>query len=180
MKNHSKIDRVTLAELARRSGYSRQAIQSWTTAGVLRRANGTYALLESLEAIKRHESDRATDGSHDLAELRGLRRELLEKKIELLTHEIAVARGTVHDKTACCQSLMAIHSAESRIMHGMASRLASRYPEVNGLSAAISAETDSVLAALKSGTAYDVAFTCPHCRQVVKELVAVESQEVAA
>jgi hypothetical protein len=176
MKNKT----VSAAELARRSGYSPSAIVSWTRAKILKRDKGRYALVESLEAIKRHEQSRGSDGSHEDEGLTDLRRELLTARIRKLDFELSVAMGKVHDRTACCQSLLAIHSAESRILHGMAGRVATKFPEVNGLAAAITTECDEILAALKSGSAYNVALTCPHCKQIVEQLVAVESQEVAA
>lgn len=173
---------VTGAELAKIAGdYSPATISRLRRSGILKRTKGgKYNVRESLQAIIAHEQKRLHEGQHNDPVLTPLRAEHLETQIALLKHRLAVETGKVHDKVACCQSLLATHSAESRILWGMASRLIAAHPELTPLRVLIESEVDDVLAKLKSGSAYNVAFTCPHCKQIVKELVAVEPQEVAA
>jgi hypothetical protein len=175
----AKPETVTAAELARRSDYSAGAITSWTRAGILTRTKGRYNLVESLEAIKRHEATRFSDGSHDSEELLPLKRQLLECRIAKLDHELAVAKGLTHSKRDCCQSLLAIHSVESTILHGLAGRLAAKYPEqINPqLREAIDSEIDNTIARLKVCLDKPTIFACPHCGQVVEQLTVKESQE---
>ncbi len=176
MKSTTTPQRVTLKELEKRSGYSRQTITTWTTAGILQRRNGLYDLVASLEAIKRRETDRATDGGHDIAELRGLKRQLLEKKLEKLTFELSVARGLVHSEADCCQSLTAIRAVESRLLWNLGSRVAAQLPEAGPRLVQIcDSEVDDILKHLHDGSAYTaVRFQCPHCHQPVEQLEAVE------
>ena len=175
-QQNQKPETVTAAELARRADYSAPAISAWTRAGILTRTKGRYNLVESLEAIKRHEETRASDGDHDMEGLLDLRRELLKRRIEKIDHELAVAKGKVHDRTACCQSLLAIRSAESRILWNMAGRVSSAFPESGPkLVEFLGHEIDEILARLHDGTTYSgITFNCPHCHQPVEKLEAIE------
>jgi len=167
----SKLQRVNASELARRSDYSPATVSTWTRAGILKRKAGLYDLVESLEAIKRHESERGSDGSHERGPLTDLKRKFLEKKIEKLTYEIAVATGTVHPKAACAQSMMAMLAAESRVLWTLPRSFKGAFPEISPQQTKwLDDQVRSILARLKDGRAYDVTFTCPHCHKRIEKL----------
>lgn len=131
MKSEQQSKFVSGAALARASHYSPGAISGWTKAGVLKKVRGRYDLVASLEAIRLHAAERASDGGHDdTPELIVLKKQLLERRVKMLDHELDVAHNKVHDKVACCQSLMSIRTTESRVLHGIGIRVAAQFPEI--------------------------------------------------
>ncbi|HUJ12066.1 MAG TPA: hypothetical protein VL171_18815 [Verrucomicrobiae bacterium] len=90
----NRLKRVSAAELARRSGYSRSSITRLTADGILQRgADKRFDLIDSLERIRKHESTRQQDGKHTIdPELLELRQRYMRVRIERLQWEIDVAK----------------------------------------------------------------------------------------
>ena len=175
----SKIETVNASELARRSDYSAAAISAWTRAGKLTRTKGHYNLIESLAAIKRHEQGRFTDGSHDSEGLLDLKRELLTRRIAKIDFELSVAKGELHSKVDCCQSLIALRGLESRALHSLGAKVSSRLPEVPGIRGIVDAEVDGIILRLHQVFYDEPPLFCPHCHVEVTELVAEPTEAIA-
>ena len=183
MNKVSKSERtVTGAELAAILGdVTPPTISRLRKSGVFKcDEHGRYNAAESVKAYIAHKERRLHEGKSNDRIISPLRAEKLRVQIDLLKHTFSVETGKAHDKVLCCQSLIAMFAAESRILASMAARVASKFPEQIGLKLAIEAETDAVLARLHDGSAYDVHFQCPHCYQPVEQLIAVEPTEASA
>lgn len=129
----AKSKRVTAAELSRIADYSPASITAWTRSGILQRSRGRYDLAGALKGIKRHELRRGSDGGHDTGELGRLKRQLLEKKIERLDHELRILRGEVHDRRECVASLGYLLSGVWTEIKSLPGRAQAALPEASGL-----------------------------------------------
>jgi len=140
---------LTDQELVRAFGKSRTTIQSWRSQGMpndtLESAN-CWVLERKIPRIieaNKPAGDKSAWGKSDW-EI-----EKLRLACEKHAHEIAEAKGLVHDKEKCSASLLEIRAIESRTLHGLGAKIASQFPEVPGLKAAIDKEVDEVLKRLK-------------------------------
>lgn len=130
----AKSKKVTAAELSRVSGYSPPSITAWTKHGILQRDRGRYDLAEALEAIKAHETKRASDGGHhDTGEIGKLKADLLRKRIEKLDAELAILRGKMHDTMECVASLGSVLSVVWTEITALPGRAQAAFPEIPGL-----------------------------------------------
>ena len=105
-----------------------------------------------------------------------LRAEKLQVQIDLLKHTLAVETGKYHLRDDCCQSLIALYSEQSHVLHRLGSVIAEKRPEVAGLRAVVDVEVDAIIARLRSCGTGQVRFSCPHCNQIVEKLNAIEPE----
>jgi phage terminase Nu1 subunit (DNA packaging protein) len=149
---------VTAEELAALTRYSPSTVSTWVKRGLLsRNAAGKLDLAASLSAIKQHEAQRLHEGQRvgETGELGALRQELLRKRIAKLDFELNVARGKVHDKAACCDSLQVIREAEKHALYALAPRVASKFGELAPqIEREINVGIHEILGRLHSGEPY--------------------------
>jgi len=154
---------VNAQELGELTGYAKSTICIWLKNGVLSRNKaGKLDVADSIARIRSHEQQRKHEGKHP-GPTAALRDRYLQKKIDLLDHQLAIARGSVHNKVACACSLTEARVAESRNLMALGDRLATRFPELgHRIKAACDEEVAAVLERLHSGKAYEVSEIQPH------------------
>jgi hypothetical protein len=147
---------VTFKELSEKTGISRQALARAVNDGMP--MTNILAAFEWLRANKPHllKTNQiplpANSAEWTPADWKKRKTEL---ECKLLEHEIEVEHGKVHDTELCGKSMAEAAAVESRVLHGIADRVAMQFPEMAlKLKEAINKEIDAVLESLKNGSAY--------------------------
>jgi hypothetical protein len=141
---------ITQADFARRLKEAPQRITKLIEAGVIdRRPDGRLNLEESLARAQTYLKAQA-----DAQALHSGKNALITRKLllqcERLTIENDKARGQVHDKTACANSLSEAISIANGHLMGLGSRLAAQLPEVPRLKEIADATVDAILDQLRA------------------------------
>src|ERR1035438_9416523 len=141
---------ISAAQLSRRFGVAPKTVFEWVKDECPRNPDKSFDEEKVLAWRKAKLSEIMNDPSVRAASARTtLQAKRLMLQCEKLETEIGKEKGKLHDKDACAASLLEIRAIESRTLHGLGAKVASQFPEVPGLKAAIEKETDAIVERLK-------------------------------
>jgi phage terminase Nu1 subunit (DNA packaging protein) len=137
---------ITATQLARKYDVSRKTVYEWLKEGCPEKKGGGFDLAEvntwrAGQLGHRDEKNKTSKAYWQVEKWK-----LDCKKIK---QQIDRDADLLHDKSKCAASLLEIRAIESRTLHGLGAKIASQFPEVTGLKAAIEKETDAIVKRLK-------------------------------